>query len=543
MANKKCDNEWYKNAVIYGLDFETFFDSDGDGIGDIRGATAKLEYLAWLGVNCIWLLPFYLTQDKDNGYDVTGYVHLDARLGTFTDLREFFTEAKKRNFRILLDLVIHHTSDQHPWFVAATEDPGSKYYNYYIWTKQLPPKPHDKNIFPGEEDSVWHYNSEVNAYYHHKFYHYQPDLNITNVDVQSEIFSIVDFWLTFPIDGFRVDAATHLLEEKKLPGAMDKDPTKFIESLYKFMKKRSPDAILLGEADVVPEKIKAYFETGDRFQLLFNFLLNNNLFLSLATKNAGAVEKCLKELTEIAPTGRWANFVRNLDELDLEQLTPEEQEIVCKTFAPEPTMRIYGRGIRRRIAPMLNGNMRQLRFVFSLLYSFSGAPLIVYGDEIGMGDNLALKDRVAVRTSMQWDDSPNAGFSTAKKDRLVLPVIDYGRYGYKKINVQKQKNDASSLLHFFKTITALRKRYPEVGEGLCKVLSVKDEGILGLQYTGKDRTIVIFHNFSDTSGHINSDEFTSSKHSETFHDGEYAEDGKDTKLHGYGYRWFVKEND
>lgn len=538
MVSKKKSNEWYKNGVIYGLDIETFFDANADGIGDFKGATSKLPYLEDLGVTCIWLLPFYPTANRDNGYDVTEYKNIDSRLGTLEDFRTFIQEAKKRKIRLILDLVVHHTSDKHPWFVAATTNAKSTYRNYYIWSKQIPPKPHDKSIFPGEESGVWHYDEHALSYYHHKFYHFEPDLHIANPDVQEEIKNIVDFWLSFDIDGFRIDAATHLFDDKGIPGTGIKNKEKFISDLRRFVEVRRSDAVILGEADVERKKIEMYLGDDDRFQLLFNFLLTNNLFYSLATKDASAVRECIEDLKKISSMKHFVNFLRNLDELDLEQLSLENRETVFKKFAPSSHMRIYDRGIRRRLAPMLEGNSAHLKMAWSLLFSLPGVPLFVYGDEIGMGEDLSQKARVSVRTPMQWTDGENAGFSTAKKKNLVRNIISKGPFSYKKVNVGDQKNSKDSLYRFIKSLIQIRRKYPIFTSSECTFLDMNDPSILGIQYIHSDLSLVVFHNLSDKEKVLGED-YLKEDSKEILSDSSYKK--TDVKLHAFGYRWFVKQ--
>lgn len=533
--------EWYKNAIVYGLDIETFYDADGDGVGDFKGATAKLPYLAELGITCIWLLPFYPTSNRDNGYDVISYTNVDQRLGTLNDFRSFVDEAKKYDIRILIDLVIHHTSNEHPWFIAASTDRNSQYFGYYVWSKQLPPQPHDKNIFPTVEQDVWSYDEYAKRYYHHKFYHFEPDLNIANPQVQKEIYRILDFWLSFNIDGFRIDAATHLFSKKGLAGTEIKNPGTFIENMRQFIEKKKPEAIILGEADVEVDKVSEYLKNGNRFHLLFNFLLNNSLFLALASEKKDALHKRLVQLAKISPQYHWLNFVRNLDELDLERLSDQERKVVYKKFAPDPTMRVYGRGIRRRIAPMVQGNKKRLKMIYSLLFALPGSPMFMYGDEIGMGDDLTLPERVAVRTPMQWSHDTNAGFSTASPKKIIRAVIDTTEFSYKKINVDDQLHNKDSLLSFIKTVIQIRKHYPLQSEIYCKVIETDSDAVLGLLYEDEYCSLLIFHNLSPQETSVVTDIVQKRTFREILSDSTYEpQSGKKMLLSDFGYRWFVQ---
>src|SRR5215213_9091726 len=400
---------WYKNAVIYGIDVATFQDSNGDGIGDFRGVCDRLGYLTELGVTCLWLLPFFPTPNRDNGYDITNYLEVDPRLGTFDDFIHLVHRAGERGIRVLIDLVMDHTSDQHPWFQAARRDRGSRYRRYYEWSDAPSPADPDKtNIFPGEETSVWTYDAIAGQYYFHRFYHFEPDLNVMCPEVQEEIERVIDYWLSFGIAGFRVDAVSHMIESphKEDNASLVHDPHRVLRELRAYTAGRRPDAVLLGEADVEPGQLKSFFGDGDQLHMLYNFLLNNYLFLALAQQRSAPIARALRLLPPVPPSGQWVNFLRNFDELDLERLTEEERQAVYHAFAPDPEMRIFGRGIRRRLAPMLN-DPRRVLMAYSLMMSLPGSPLLMYGDEIGIGEDLSLPGRDAVRTAMQWSKHAN----------------------------------------------------------------------------------------------------------------------------------------
>jgi maltose alpha-D-glucosyltransferase / alpha-amylase len=471
---------WYKQAIVYAVDVRTFCDSNADGWGDFPGLTQKLDYLHDLGITCLWLLPFYPSPNRDNGYDISDYLTIDPRFGTLEDFETFLHAAGERGIRVVLDLIVNHTSDQHPWFQAARRDPGARFRDYYVWTEQ--PAPTDQpTIFPGEESSVWTYDQRASAYFFHLFYHFQPDLRIANPDVRDEIRRILDFWLSLPVAGFRVDAASHMIEDKGLPGTAPENSHGVLKELHGFVAERRPGTVLIGEADVPLSHIADFFGDGDELNLIFNFLLDNDLMLALASESAEPVARCLRELPAVSEKGQWLNFLRNLDELDLERLSDDEREQVYQAFAPEENMRIFGRGIRRRLAPMLGGDQgdqRRLRMAFSLLLSMPGTPVIVYGDEIGMGDDLALEGRSSVRTAMQWSAEKNAGFSDAEAGQLIRPAVTEGPFGYKRLNVDQQLADPDSLLSWMKGLVTARRDCYEFGMGNCQVLSTDEPRVL-----------------------------------------------------------------
>ncbi|RDV16738.1 trehalose synthase [Pontibacter diazotrophicus] len=535
------DKLWYKEAVFYAVDVESFQDGNGDGVGDFKGLTSRLDYLGELGINCLWLLPFFTTPNRDNGYDVRDYYSIDARLGNLHDFSEFVAAARERKIRVLIDLIIHHTSDEHAWFQAASTDPSSKFHQYYVWQEDKPVD-ETENVFPGEEDSVWTYEKRAGAYYHHQFYSFEPDLNVANPEVQKEILSIIEFWLAFGIDGFRVDAATHLLRSKGIKGTAVKKPAAFLKSLREAATKKSDATILLAEADVEPEKLDFYYGKGNRFNMLFNFLLDNYLFLALAREDAKPIADYLNR--PIPPADcQWANFLRNLDELDLERLTEQERQDVFDTFAPEENMRIFFRGIRRRMAPMLNGDRKYLELAYSLLFTMPGSPLLVYGDELGMGDNLDLPGRASVRTPMQWTNENTGGFSTAPLDNLFRKPITKGPFSVKKINVESQRHDSLSLLNWMKRLIMMRKNCLEIGWGAPKVLISDQPQVLVHSYDWKGNVLVFAHNLSAKPCQlsIHSREFHLRQFVDIFSDVDYEPTKEDTtqiELGGHGYRWF-----
>lgn len=536
---------WYKNAFFYAVIVDVFKDGNGDGIGDFIGLTDELDYLKNLGVTCIWLLPFYPTTGRDNGYDVKDYYNISSGLGTFEDFDRFIKEAKKRKIRVIIDLVVHHTSDEHPWFLAAKKDPKSKYKDYYIWTKKIE-GPQHPSAFPGVESGVWLHDADVNAFYYHSFYRFEPDLNTKNPKVQKEIDKILQFWMEKGIDGFRMDAATLMFDRKGIPGTEIENPGPIMEHWHDIVKEYNPEGVILGEADVTPDKIATFFGTGGRMDLLFNFLLNRYIFLSFAKKDAEPMREFLHKLPVPPFAAQWVNFLRNHDELNIEQLRKEDQEIVYAAFAPSPGMRVYDRGIRRRLAPMFGDNLDRLKMAYSLLFSLPGSVMMLYGDEIGMGDDLRLPERVSVRLPMQWSDTKNAGFSTVNPSALVRSVLSTGEYSYHKVNASDQEKDPNSLMQHIKNLVAVRFAHPQIGHGVYKLLHTKPNCILGLSYDWEGDVIIILNNLSAEPCIVSLEEFKYAILTEFYSDGAYIKetDAMAIPMHSYGFRWFtVKKRD
>ena len=485
---------WYKNTVIYSLDLETFMDADGDGTGDFEGLIHRLDYLHSLGIGAIWLAPFQPTPNRDNGYDVSDYYGVDPRHGSSGYFVEFMHQANKRGIKVIIDLVVNHTSDQHPWFQASRSDTQSPYHDWYIWAKKRPSDWNKGMVFPGVQKETWTYDRKARQYYYHRFYNFQPDLNIENPKVREEIERIMGFWLALGVAGFRVDAVPFIIETsapgKKEPNLM----FDYITEMRRFMQWHRGDAIFLGEANVLPEVTKKYFGKGDGIHMMFNFYVNQHLFYALATGDIDPLTEALKATQEIFPTAQWAQFLRNHDELDLGRLTDEQRTEVFKKFGPKKTMQLYNRGIRRRLAPML-GNRPQIELAYSLIFSLPGTPVIRYGDEIGMGDDLELKERAAVRTPMQWSDDKQAGFSSA--EQTIHPVIDKGPYTFQKVNVEAQRREADSLLNWTTKMIRLRKECPEIGWGNWEILKTNAPEVLVMRYEWKGSSLVILHNFGD----------------------------------------------
>ncbi len=536
-------NLWYKDAIIYSLDVETFMDANGDGIGDFIGLTKRLNHLAGLGVTCLWLLPFYPSPNRDNGYDVMDYYNVDPRLGTLGDFVEFMHQARDRGIRVIVDLVVNHTSNQHPWFQSARSDKNSKYRHYYVWTDHSPQNAKDKVAFPGVQESIWEYDEQAGAYYLHRFYKEQPDLNTANPEVREEIRKIMGFWLELGVSGFRIDAAPYLIEPLGIEDAKLEELHNLLSEMREFVSERHGEGVLLAEANVPQEKIPLYFGDGDRMQMLFNFLLNQDVFLALAREQAAPIIEGLKTLPNIPPTGQWVNFLRHHDELTLDQLTKEEQQEIFAAFAPDETMQIYGHGIRRRLPPMLGGERRHLELAYSLLFSLPGTPLLRYGDEIGMGDDLSLEDRTSVRTPMQWSNTQNGGFSTAPQEALTLPVISAGEYGYQQVNAITQQRDSNSLLNWIERVIRIRQQCPELGRGECGILETDEPSVFAHCCQWEGNTVVAVHNLAKQpcTVTLKSKDFNPKHLIEIFRDQQYEpldENSLTIPLGAYGYRWF-----
>jgi maltose alpha-D-glucosyltransferase/alpha-amylase len=486
---------WYKNAIIYCLHVGTFMDSNADGVGDFVGLMRRLDYLAGLGITCVWLMPFQTSPRRDDGYDISDYYSVDPCFGTLGDFVDFTHEAKQRGIRVIIDLVVNHTSNQHPWFLEAKRDKAGKYRDYYVWSKQRPKDANKGMVFPGVQKSTWSFDRDAGEYYFHRFYEFQPDLNTSNPAVQAEIRKIMGFWLQLGVDGFRMDAIPFVIQ-KKGASATHSEQYAMLRDIREFLQWRRGDAVVLAEANVLPKTDMQYFgEDGDRMHMMFNFQVNQTLFYALAAGDTRPLIRALDATRKRPASAQWGLFLRNHDELDLGRLKPAQRERVFAAFGPSKDMQLYDRGIRRRLAPMLNGDQRRLELAYSLLFTLPGTPVIRYGDEIGMGDDLRLEERNCARTPMQWSTEPNAGFSRAKKP--ALPVISGGVYGYQRINAAAQRQDPASLLNWTERIIRMRKEVPEFGWGDFRVIDTADHGVLALRYTWRNNDVLAVHNLRD----------------------------------------------
>ena len=488
------DDLWYKNAVIYCLDVEKYVDSNGDGIGDFGGLTRRLDYLAGLGVTCVWLQPFYPSPNRDNGYDVADYYGVHPKHGTLGEFVEFMNHAQQIGLRVIVDLVINHTSNRHPWFQSARKDPASAYRNWYVWSKTRPAEWNKGMVFPGVQKATWTRDPVADQYYFHRFYEFQPDLNTLNPAVQREMMRIMGFWLQLGVSGFRVDAVPFMIEQKGA-GITPRKDYEMLHLLRNFLQWRRRDAIFLAEANVPPNENMDYFgENGERIQMMLNFAVNQRLFYALATEDIKPLVRALEATYNRPPAAQWVNFLRSHDELDLGRLTDTQRERVFQAFAPAKEMQLYNRGIRRRLAPMLDNDRRKLDLAFSLLFTLPGTPMLQFGDEIGLGDDLSLPERECARTPMQWSNDPHGGFTTGK--RPVLPVISDPIYGYQRVNVEGQRRDPHSLLNWMERKIRMRKECPEISWGDWKILKTDQPGVLVICYEWDDHTLVTLHNFT-----------------------------------------------
>jgi maltose alpha-D-glucosyltransferase / alpha-amylase len=468
---------WYKNAVVYCLSVATYMDSNGDGVGDFVGLTRRLDYLQGIGVTALWLMPFQPSPFKDDGYDIADYYGVDPRYGTLGDFVEFAHGCKQRGMRLLIDLVVNHTSNQHPWFKDARGNPKSKYRDWYVWAKRKPKNAKSGIVFPGVQKSTWTHDEVAKAYYFHRFYDFQPDLNTSNPEVQAEILKIMGFWLQLGVSGFRMDAVPFVIAEKGPGIRKPQEQYEMLRGFSQFLNWRQGDAIVLAEANVLPDTDMEYFgKAGERLQMMFNFEVNQYLFLALAEADSRPLIKAMRETKRRPTTAQWGQFLRNHDELDLGRLKTQERESVFAAFGPEPDMQLYGRGIRRRLAPMLQGDRQRLELAYSLMMTLPGTPVIRYGDEIGMGDDLRLAERNCARTPMQWSTEPSAGFT--KNEKPILPVICEGPYGFQHVNVAEQRRDPNSLLNWMERIIRMRKEVPEIGWGDFSFISAGTPKVL-----------------------------------------------------------------
>ena len=535
---------WYKNAVIYCLSVGTFMDANGDGIGDFGGLMRRLDYLHGLGVTAIWLMPFQTSPGRDDGYDVSDYYGVNPAYGTLGDFVEFTHGAKQRGIRVIIDLVVNHTSDQHPWFQEARRDPSSRYRDWYVWSPTRPRNANQGMVFPGVQKSTWSYDREARSWYFHRFYDFQPDLNTSNPHVLAEILKIMGFWIQLGVSGFRMDAVPFVISTKGPRVGKPVEQYEMLRALRAFLQWRVGDSIILAEANVLPETDMEYFgKDGDRMHMMFNFQVNQNLFYALAAADARPLTRALKATVKRPETAQWGLFLRNHDELDLGRLTEEQRQKVFDCFGPDEDMQLYRRGIRRRLAPMLGGDRRRMELAYSLMFTLPGTPVLRYGDELGMGDDLGLPERVCARTPMQWSTEPQGGFTTS--DKPVVPVISEGPYGYQHVNAAVQRRDPNSMLNWTERIVRMRKEVPEIGWGEYEVLPVRDPAILAVRYDWRNNSVLFVHNLSDTPREVALSTGLAGPEGRvlinllTENHSNAAEDGKHhVLLEAYAYRWY-----
>ncbi|MGN6753760.1 MAG: alpha-amylase family protein [Intrasporangium sp.] len=537
---------WWRNAVIYCLDPQTYLDTDGNGQGDLQGVIDRIDYLAELGVTCIWLMPFFETPDRDDGYDVSDYYVVDRRLGSLGDFVELVRMARSRGIRVIIDLVMNHTSDEHPWFKQARQSPTNRFRDYYVWRKKPPKNAKQNIIFPEVETSTWAKDDKTGEYYLHHFYSHQPDLNVSNPKVREEIAKNIGFWLELGVAGFRVDSVPFLFDNDGVDEAgAHYSAIDYLREIREFVARRSGDGVLLGEVNLHYDEQRKWFggEAGDGLHMQFDFMTTQHLFLALARQDGRPLIKSLKQRLRLGATNQWATFVRNHDELTLDLLTNKEREDVFAAFGPDPDMRIFGRGIRRRVPPMLEDDART-RLAYAFIFSLPGSPCLFYGEEIGMGENLEVEGRHAVRTPMQW--SPEGGFSEGDPKRMVRPMPD-GDWGPKKVNVESERHDPNSMWRFMQRLIRAYRESPQLAWSSLELIEQDNPSVVAHVCRAPDDgwAMIALHNFgeqgtlveldlpgTDTDG-VLVDRFDGSRLP-------FAESGTArVEVDGYGFRWFT----
>lgn len=502
MRSADSGDLWWKNAVFYCADIETFYDWNGDGTGDIRGLTDRLEYLDDLGVTCLWLMPFYPTARKDDGYDITDFYGVDSKLGTLGDFVELVRTAKAKGIRVIVDFVMNHTSDAHPWFKSARRSKDDPYRDYYVWSPTEPKSSPKDVVFPDQEDSIWELDPKTGEWYLHHFYKHQPDLNIEKPEVQEEISRTLGFWLELGVSGFRVDAVPFLFAKDAVPGQTDGfDPFQYLGDIRNFITRRLGDAVVLGEVNVPYKDQKKFFggPDGDGLNMQFDFIGMQQIYLSMARGDARPIAKALRQRPTLDPTSQWANFIRNHDELTLDKLSDTERQEVFDAFGPDPDMQLYGRGLRRRLPAMLGGDERRMKMAYSLAFSLPGTPVLFYGEEIGMSENLDIPGRLAVRSPMQWTGGANGGFSSAAKRRLTRPLPE-GLYGPERVNAADQRRDHNSFWWFMRNLIYTYREQPEIGWSTVEILKQPNRAVLAHVCREESGwSMVALHNFGAES--------------------------------------------
>ena len=489
-------NLWYKDAVFYEVYVRAYYDSNGDGHGDIKGLTQKLDYLQELGVDCLWLMPIYPSPLRDDGYDIADFYNIAQTFGTVDDFKTLLDDAHSRGIRIIMDLVLNHTSDAHPWFQASRSDRNSPYRDYYVWSDTDQKYKDTRIIFLDTEPSNWTWDETAGQYFWHRFYSTQPDLNYDNPKVQEEMLNIAAFWLDMGIDGFRADAVPYLFEREGT-NCENLPPThEFLKKVRAFMDEKYPGRILLCEANQWPEDVRPYFGDEDEFHLGFHFPIMPRIFMALKKGQASDLVEILNRTPPIPENCQWCIFLRNHDELTLEMVTPGERDWMWEKYAPDPRMKL-NLGIRRRLAPLLDNDTRKIALANSLLFTLPGSPILYYGDEIGMGDNIWMNDRNGVRTAMQWEPGVTAGFSEVKPESLYAPIISDEVYGPQHVNVKKQREVSDSLWQMIRHMLAVRKNHREFGHGTFEWLNLNNDHVFAYQRTYEDANTLAIHNLSD----------------------------------------------
>lgn len=473
------DPQWYRRAVFYEVMVRAFYDSDGDGVGDIPGLIGKLDYLEWLGVDALWLPPFYSSPLRDGGYDVADFRSVLPEFGTIENFQELVSQAHARNMRVVMDLPLNHTSVDHEWFQASRADPSGPYGDYYVWSDTDQIRQQIRIIFTDTEVSNWAFDSERRQFYFHRFFSHQPDLNYRNPKVHDEVADIARFWLGMGVDGFRLDAIPYLYESDEGTGESEPETHEFLRNFRRLIDEEFPGRVLIAEANQWPREVAAYFGTEEEPEchMAFDFPIMPRIFYALRSQQTSSLNEVLSETTHIPPGATWGVFLRNHDELTLEMVTDEERQALYGWYAYDPRMRVNV-GIRRRLAPLLDNSRAEIQLAYALLLSLAGSPFLYYGDEIGMGDNIWLDDRDSSRTPMHWTPDRNAGFSSADPGKLYLPIVQSLVYHYGFSNVETQLAQQASLLHWVRNLVHLRKAHPVFGVGSITVVPTDNPSAL-----------------------------------------------------------------
>jgi len=491
-----ADDRWFQRAVFYEVLVRGFYDSTNDGTGDLKGLTEKLDYLQWLGVDCLWLLPFYESPLRDGGYDISDFFSVLPAYGDIDDARVLIESAHERGIRVIADMVMNHTSDQHPWFQDSRRDATNPKADWYVWSNDDQRWGEARVIFVDTEPSNWTWDQERGQYYWHRFFHHQPDLNYDNPEVAEAMLDVVRFWLDMGLDGFRLDAVPYLFERDGTNGENLPETHEYLRRLRKTVDAEYPGRVLLAEANQWPEDVVDYFGTdGDECHMCFHFPLMPRMFMAVRREQRHPITEILAQTPEIPDGCQWGIFLRNHDELTLEMVTDEERDYMYEEYATDPRMR-RNIGISRRLFPLLDNNEDLARLFHALLFSMPGSPVLYYGDEIGMGDNIFLGDRDGVRTPMQWTPDRNGGFSTADFAQLYLPPLMDPVYGFSAINVEQQQRDLSSFLHWMRRLLQVRKEHPVFGTGAFEVLHADNPSVLAYLRRDERDTVLCVNNLS-----------------------------------------------
>lgn len=538
---------WFKDAVFYEVYVRGFYDSNADGIGDFRGLAEKLDYLEWLGVDCIWLLPMYASPLRDGGYDISDYYAMLPEYGKAEDFVRFMDAAHERGIRVIADLVLNHTSDQHAWFQESRSSPDSPKRDWYVWSDTDQKYTDARIIFVDTERSNWTWDEQAGAFYWHRFFSHQPDLNYANEEVQQAMLDVVSFWMDMGIDGFRLDAVPYLFERDGTNCENLRETHDFIRRLRAYVDQRYPDRVLLAEANQWPEDVVAYFGKGDECHMAYHFPIMPRLFMALSQENRRPIVEILEHTPAIPDNCQWGMFLRNHDEMTLEMVTDEERDYLYSEYARDPRMRC-NIGIRRRLAPLMDNGRRRIELLHGLLFSLPGSPFLYYGDEIGMGDNIYLGDRDGVRTPMQWSPDRNAGFSRADFAQLYFPVIMDPVYGYEAVNIEAQRRTSTSLLHWVRRAIELRRQYPVFSRGAMDFIRPENRKIFAFTRSYQDVTVLCAYNLSRSSQPVELDlsEYEGCVPIEISDNVEFPRIGKQPyqlSFNEYGFFWFWLKED